>query len=198
MLVGAALASMIGTLCVARVAQAEPAPLKRADFGGRWVSKEASLTLDITRCGEGWCGVLVTNNKSCGHTALRVAESPQDAVHQTDKTRELVGRLQLAANTEPYGVRTALTRDDGGAMALRIAGHTGGIFSAFRRSYDYNQLLVREGDAACSPNPRVSQKAGQAALAAAPLPVQLQGIRMRHRDDVVARVDEMDLAGHAA
>lgn len=155
MLVGATLASMIGALCVARVAQAEPAPLTRADFAGRWVSKEASLTLDITRCGKGWCGVLVTN-KSCGHTALRLAESPEDAIHQTDKTRELVGRLQLAANTEPYGVRTVLTRDDGGTMTLHIAGHTGGIFSAIRRSYDYNQLLVREGDGACSPNPRLS------------------------------------------
>ena len=154
-LVGAALASMIGALCVARVAQAEPAPLTSADFTGRWVSKERKLTLDISRCGKDWCGIVVANN-ACGHTALRVAESPEDAIYQTDKTRELVGRLQLAANTEPYGVRTVLTREAGGTMTLFIAGHTGGIFSAIRRSYDYNQLLVREGDAACSPNPKLS------------------------------------------
>jgi hypothetical protein len=149
------LASMIGTLCVARVAMAEPAPLTPADFGGRWVSKEASLTLDISRCGKGWCGVVVANS-SCGHTALRVAESPEDAIYQTGKNRELVGRLQLAANTEAYGVRAMLTRDDGGAMTLFIAGHTGGAFSAFRRTYDYKELLVRDGDAACSPDPKLT------------------------------------------
>jgi hypothetical protein len=157
LLVRTMLASMIGTLCVAPVAQAEPAPLTPADFGGRWVSKQASLTLDISRCGKGWCGVVVANN-SCGHTALRVVESPEDTIYQTGKNRELVGRLQLAANTEAYGVRAMLTRDDGGAKTLFIAGHTGGTFSAFRRTYDYNQLLVRAGDAACSPNPKVSRR----------------------------------------
>jgi hypothetical protein len=136
------------------MALAEPAALTPADFAGRWVSKAGQLTLDISRCGEDWCGVVVANN-ACGHTALRVAESPEDAVDQTDKSRELVGRLQLAANTEAYGVRATLTRD-GGAMTLFIAGHSGGTFAAFRRTYDYNQLLVRAGDAACSPNPKLS------------------------------------------
>jgi hypothetical protein len=155
LLVRAMLASIIGTLCVAPVARADPVPLTPADFGGRWVSKEASLTLDISRCGNGWCGVVVANN-SCGHTALRVAENPQDAIHRAGTNRELVGRLQLAENTEAYGVRAMLTRDDGGGKTLFIAGHTGGTFSAFRRTYDYNQLLVHAGDAACSPNPKVS------------------------------------------
>jgi hypothetical protein len=149
------LATMVGTLCVARMALAEPAALTPADFAGRWVAKDASLTLDMSRCGKGWCGVVVANN-SCGHTALRVAESPEDAAYQTDKNRELVGRLQLAANTEAYGVRAMLTRDDGGAMTLFIAGHSGGTFSAVRRIYDYRNLLVRQGEPVCSPNPKLS------------------------------------------
>ena len=37
------LAAMIGTLCVVRVAVADPAALKHADYEGRWVS--AKLTL---------------------------------------------------------------------------------------------------------------------------------------------------------
>jgi hypothetical protein len=139
------------------MALADPTPLTPADFAGRWVSTEKKLTLDISRCGENWCGVIVANN-SCGHTALRVAESAEDAIYQRDKNRELVGRLQLAANTEAYGVRAMLTRDDGGAKTLFIAGHTGGTFSAFRRNYDYNELLVRAGDPVCSPNPKLSRR----------------------------------------
>jgi hypothetical protein len=137
------------------MALAEPAPLTAANFEGRWVSKQNSLTLDISRCGEGWCGVVVANN-SCGRTALRVGEKPEDAVHQTAAHRELAGRLQLAANTVAYGVRATLTRNDEGAVALFIAGHSGGEFAAFRRSYDYRNLMVRDGDATCSPEPKSS------------------------------------------
>jgi hypothetical protein len=151
----AILASMIGTLCVARMAMAEPAALTPADLAGRWASKENKLTLDISRCGEGWCGVVVANN-SCGHTALRVGESPDHAIYQTGQSRELAGQLRLAANTEPYGVRVALSRDDAGAIRLFVAGHSGGAFSAARRTYDYRELLVRNGNAACSPDPKSS------------------------------------------
>lgn len=155
MLGAAIIATMFGTLCVARMALADPAPLQPADFEGRWVSKQKKFTIDISRCGEGWCGVIVANN-SCGHTALRVAESPEYAMYQMGMNRELVGRLQLAANTEPYGVRAMLTREDGGAKTLFIAGHTGGTFAAMRRNYDYKELLVRDGDATCSPDPKLS------------------------------------------
>ena len=148
------LAGIIGTLCVARVAAAEPAPLTHADFAGRWLSKREELTLDIARCGKDWCGVVVTGN-ACGSTGLRVSEKSEDAQYQTGKNRELTGRLQLAASTEPYGVRAMLTRDDGGALVLHIGGHTGG-YSPVRRTYDYNEVFARIGDAACAPNPKTS------------------------------------------
>lgn len=148
------LAAMVGAVCVAGMAFAQRAPLTRADFEGRWVSKDARLTLDVSRCGKGLCGVAVTNG-SCGHTALRVEEHAEDAAYQTGVVRELAGRLQLAANTEPYGVRTTLTRDDSGALTLVVSGHTG-TYSPMRRTYDYNQLLVRGGDATCRPDPKLS------------------------------------------
>jgi hypothetical protein len=147
--------SMVGSVCVAGMALAEPAPLTAADFEGRWVSKEGKLTLDISRCGKDWCGVVVAN-KSCGHTALRVTESREDAIYQTEKVRELVGQLRLAANTEPYGVHAVLSRDEAGATRLFIAGHSGGEFAAFRRTYDYRNLMVRDGEATCSPDPKSS------------------------------------------
>lgn len=147
-------AAMIGTLCVVRVAAADPAAFEHADYEGRWVSEK--LTLDISRCGEGLCGVEVLD-KACGRTMLRVseAEARKDIV-LSQNGFELLGKLQLAANTEPYGVIATLRRQDGGAVTLMIAGHTGGKYSAFRRMYDYKALLARGGEALCRPDPKTS------------------------------------------
>ncbi len=152
MLARSVLAAMIGTVCVAPVALAQPAPLTPADFGGRWVSQEANLTLDMSRCGEDWCGVVVTNN-ACGHTALR---AKADAAVGTRAVLELTGQLQLAAKTQAYGVRATLIRNDSGAVTLSIAGHSGGAFAAFRRTYDYHNEMVRGGDAVCQPDPKTT------------------------------------------
>ena len=148
---------MVGIVCVARVAAAEPAQVTPADLPGRWVSKaaERELTLDISRCGEGWCGVVVEDN-ACGRVALRVAENPGETIDQPGRPRELVGRLQLAANTDSYGVRAVLSRNDSGALTLFIAGHSGGPFAAYRRTYDYRNRLVRDGDPVCMPEPKSS------------------------------------------
>jgi hypothetical protein len=145
---------MIGTLCVARVATADPAALTHADYEGRWVSEK--LTLDVSRCGEGWCGVEVLD-EGCGRTVLRVSEGEtREGVVLPQNRFELLGKLQLAARTEPYGVIAALRRQDSGAGTLMIAGHTGGTFSAFRRMYDYKALLARSGEARCRPDPKTS------------------------------------------
>jgi hypothetical protein len=147
-------AAMIGTLCVVRVAVADPVALKHADYEGRWVS--AKLTLDVSRCGESFCGVEVLG-EACGRTVLRVSEQEtREGVVLPQNRFEFLGKLQLAANTEPYGVIATLRRQDTGAMMLMIAGHTGGKFSAFRRMYDYKALLARSGEALCRPDPKTS------------------------------------------
>ena len=148
------LAAMIGTLCVVRVATADPVALKHADYEGRWVSEK--LTLDISPCGEGLCGVEVLD-EACGRTLLRVSEGEtREGVVLPQNRFELLGKLQLAANTEPYGVIATLRRQDSGARTLMIAGHTGGKYSAFRRMYDYKALLVHSGEALCRPDPKTS------------------------------------------
>jgi uncharacterized protein (DUF2147 family) len=148
------IAAMIGTLCVARVAVADPAALTQADYEGRWMS--AQLTLDISRCGEGFCGVAVLG-EACGRTVLRVNEGEtREGVVLPQNRFELLGKLQLATNTEPYGVIATLRRQDAGALMLTIAGHTGGKFSAFRRMYDYRALLAHSGEALCRPDPKMS------------------------------------------
>jgi hypothetical protein len=88
---------------------------------------------------------------------LRVSEGEtREGVILPQNRFELLGRLQLAAKTEPYGVIAALRRQDSGTRTLMIAGHTGGRFSAFRRMYDYTALLARSGEALCRPDPKTS------------------------------------------
>ena len=149
-------ASMIGMLCVARVALAEPAPLTPDDFAGRWVSEGKKLTLDITRCGADWCGIVV-ENESCGLAALRASDpSPSADVLQSVGHPELLGQLRLAARTEPYGVAVTLSRSDAGTPVIFVAGHSGGTFAAYRRTYDYRDQMVRAGDAKCRFDPKQS------------------------------------------
>jgi hypothetical protein len=145
----------IAAICVAPVARAEPAALTSTDFAGRWVSADKKLTLDVSRCGNSFCGVVVANGV-CAFTGLRLSEQAKNAQYQTAKNREIAGQLRLAANTQPYGVRAMLTRDDSGALTLYIGGHTGGVFSPIRRSYDYSATFARAGDAACSPDAKTS------------------------------------------
>lgn len=148
--------AMIGTLCVAGVASAEPPALIDADFAGRWVSAKQKLTLDLAPCGDVWCGVVV-NEGACGDTALRMNSKPDNVLQQLGKSREMSGQLRLARNAQPYGVLVRLIRDDNdGALRLAMTGHTGGIFAPMRRSYDFHGLFAREGDAACAPAAKTS------------------------------------------
>jgi hypothetical protein len=148
------LAATIGTICVAAVASAEPAALTSEDSLGRWVSADKTLTLDISRCDKGFCGVAVTDG-TCGQTALRMTEKAGAVGQQAGKSREMTGELRLATKSQPYGVRIMLVRDDKDALRLSIGGHTGS-FSPMRRSYDYRAVFARVGDATCVPDTKTS------------------------------------------
>src|SRR5262249_7854717 len=51
---------------------------KVADVAGRWQGQSwrlengGQLTLDIVACGDGWCGIRVMANDTCGGTALKI------------------------------------------------------------------------------------------------------------------------------
>jgi hypothetical protein len=149
--------AMLATFCVAGVAAAASAPIAPDDLIGRWVAAEQRLTLDVSRCGDGWCGVEVKADASCGRTQLRVGGA-DEAVNYgpAGGPLGLSGQLQLAANTKPYQVRATLSRVSGGALGLFIAGNTGGKFALARRTYDFQGLFARTGDPVCKPDPKVS------------------------------------------
>lgn len=145
----ALLASVMALIAAAIVGLAAPAARAGesvADFAGRWKDEARKLTLDISKCGGGWCGVEVTGAGTCGHTALRIEQQPS-------RGGRLVGRLELAAETQPYSVSADL--DPQGARLL-LKGHSGERFQPWRRTYPFMVALVRVGDAQCRVDAKVS------------------------------------------
>lgn len=138
---------MVAVICVGSVAMAAVTP---AEFAGRWRAEQHRLTLDVSRCGNAWCGVEVTGGGTCGLAVLRL-----DAGAQRTDAVEFSGRLQLAAETQPYAVQATLLRR-GDALSLRLSGHTGGTFHVARRTFDFQDVLARTGDAVCKTDGKVS------------------------------------------
>jgi hypothetical protein len=103
------------------------------------------ITLDIAPCGEGWCGIEVTDGKTCGATALKLGRGEAESSHIIFE-----GKLELARNTEPYTVQAYLSPAAGDASeTLEIIGDTGGEFRVFRRSFPFHTQLARTGEAVC-------------------------------------------------
>lgn len=175
---GIRIVSSFALLCVlaaAAPALADPATTGEAaatpaavDLAGRWEGrtyelaraegcggKACTLTLDLARCGSGWCGVEVTGvEQRCGATALKLdSGAANESVATVFK-----GNLALAKGTEPYVVEVYLLapRSADDKTEIQITGDTGGEFRMFRRSFPFNATLVRISDAKCRPESTVS------------------------------------------
>jgi hypothetical protein len=132
--------------------------MEPGQIAGRWVSDQErvhdnyGITLDISRCGAGWCGVEVKNDATCGRTVLRL---DQGTPHEVESFAQFAGRIELAPGAQPYVVRASIARRDTG-LRMHLSGHSGDEFEPWRRNYPYRQLMVRSGDAVCRPDPKVS------------------------------------------
>jgi hypothetical protein len=140
---------MLATFCVAAVANAD---IQRT-FEGRWVANNQSLTLDLSRCGDGWCGIEVTTAGSCGRTILRVATGTGNDDGQ------LTGRLELDAQALPYTIEIHLfRRNPNDPETLIVRGHSRnpGVQPGWSRIYPYRAEFTRVGDTTCRHSPKVS------------------------------------------
>lgn len=143
---------ILSALCV--VATASPllaADLTTASIAGRWQGPswagdgEASLTLDIVACGQGWCGIRVADNDKCAGTALKL-----NAGIVEENYAQFEGTLQLAAGTEAYTVHaTIFPPEPDNKLTMQITGDTGGQYRAFRRSFPFEAQIARIKDAVC-------------------------------------------------
>jgi len=160
----ASLAAAFG--CAMAAAQPAFAELKASDLAGRWVNtladaKEAcgeaacERAYDLVPCGNGWCGIEVKDDKTCGRTALRLNAGVAAKLGLT-----FWGSYEQAEGTQPYTIKATLymaARPAApGRLDLFVQGSTDGTFQPFRRTYPMQMLLTRAGDAACRGEPKLS------------------------------------------
>lgn len=144
---------MLGVICVlaAAAGNAPAADLKTSDIAGRWQGdswaqeRSETLTLDISACGESWCGVRVAANNSCGGTALKLGSGRVE-----ENNAQFEGTLELAPGTEPYTVyATIFPPEAGQPLNMQITGDTGGTYRPYRRSFPFTAQLARLSEPVC-------------------------------------------------
>ena len=131
------------------------------DISGRWTGTThaiaadpsrcgpdgCTLTLDITKCGEAWCGVEVGADNACKGQALTL-KSGQDE----NKTPSIFsGKLSLGAGAEDYVVEAVVRQFEGQPRQLSFIGDTGPELMIFRRSFPFRAMLSAAGEATCKP-----------------------------------------------
>jgi hypothetical protein len=154
----ASLAVALGCMMAAALAGAEPCP---SDLAGRWVVADSGpehkavcpdclYVIDISPCGNGWCGIKVKNDKSCDRTVLQL-----DAGAPTEHGLTFSGRYALSERAQPYIVKARLyVGSRPGRPQLLVYGSTDGGF--FARNYPLQIPLVRDGDAVCRAEAKTS------------------------------------------
>jgi hypothetical protein len=103
------------------------------------------LTYDIVACKEGWCGIAVKDDKSCGAVGVHLASDAKEG------DSAFKGKLELAKGAAPYAVEAWFGADkDSNTVQLHFLGDTGSELRMFRRSYPFEANLARAGDATCT------------------------------------------------
>lgn len=159
--------SAFGPAATARAEDEKAAAVTEEIISGRWtgaprVYAEKSkacddgvckLTLDLVKCGTGWCGIEVDKEGGCGATALRLGPMERD-----DWRVSFQGKLELARFTEPYVVEAAISARSvtDGKPTLAVYGNTGPELMLFRRTFPLHVAFHRDGEAKCKVEPKSS------------------------------------------
>jgi hypothetical protein len=137
------------------------APAAAVSLAGRWTGhyygygrageergcgdEGCGLTYDIVACKQGWCGIAVKNDKSCGAIGVHLAADAKDGENV------FKGKLELAKGAAPYAVEAWISPDkDSKVVQMHFLGDTGPELLMFRRSYPFEANLARIGDATCT------------------------------------------------
>lgn len=144
------------------------AELAASQLSGRWSvdprhrchDASCQLGYDLVPCGDGWCGIEVTDGKVCGRVAFRL-----DAGAPKQFGVEFSGRYEKAQGTQPYVVSANLYADPqqqspNEQLLLSVSGSPDDNFRPFRRGFPpLYMVLARDGDAKCQAQPKVSWRA---------------------------------------
>ena len=112
------MAGSIAASCGAFAAGAAPHPkLVASDIAGRWTGnhygygtqrtkcgdKPCSITVDISACASGWCGVMVKDDGECGAAAMTIEAS--ESKHEALRFK---GKLELTAGAAPFVIQATV------------------------------------------------------------------------------------------
>lgn len=104
------------------------------------------LTYDIVACKQGWCGIAVNDDKTCGAIGVRLTADTKSPEPNT-----FDGKLELAKGSAAYTVKAWFYADkDSGTVQIRLLGDTGPELLLMRRSFPFEADLARTGDATCT------------------------------------------------
>ena len=110
-----------------------------------------TLTFDIVACGDGWCGIAVSDATPCGAVALKMA---RDTVK--NRPNKFNGKLELAKGAAPYVIEAWYSAPDTKAREgsekphLNFVGDTGGELLMMRRSFPFQAELARVSEPVCT------------------------------------------------
>src|SRR3984893_6459166 len=117
--------------------------LDRPGVEGRWANAKKDLVLDVRRCGEQYCGRLVTSGDQCDRTVLTIVPSTTSS-QRTEPAFH--GELALPGH-RTYKAWVTITK----AGMLSIVGNDAEP-SIMRRTFPFDALLARAGDPRCRSN----------------------------------------------
>lgn len=178
---GFGLATITGMTTLANAGPVAPGAAASADISGRWTGTPSGydmikrdcgpagckLVLDITACGDAWCGVRVETSgtdksEQCvpGVAMRMTPKKPIPAEDEDTTTKSFEGKLELAAGSQPYVIEAHVwqpgTSDTKLNRQLRIIGDTGSEMLMLRRSFPLQATLERVADATCKSDKPVS------------------------------------------
>jgi hypothetical protein len=114
---------------------------------GRWQTAGKDLVLDMSRCAQGYCGQLVTDDSRCDRTIMTVVARPT-----TPRSVEAVFDGDLAppkALRRSYKVRVGVwPATEQRPVSMVIIGDEVDP-NPVRRTFPYRAVLTRVGEAAC-------------------------------------------------
>lgn len=139
---------------------AAPQALAPVDLSGRWHAPRSGMTVDVTRCASGWCGVAV-EPQGCGGRVMTLSD-----INNARGRLSVQGSVQV---TEPeprrYVVHGWTT-----ARGLEIVGEEGGAARAMRQVMPFSARFERQGEPQCSEATGAIDRAAPPAAAPPPPP----------------------------
>jgi hypothetical protein len=163
------LASSYGAIAADPSDTAKPATAAPINLAGRWsgnhfgfasrrllkgeekAAARNTLTYDIVACGDSWCGIAVTDEKTCGAVGLRMARDPKSG-----RGNAFSGNLELAKGSAPYVIEAwySAAKSNAGEGSekahLHFVGDTGGELLMMRRSFPFQAEMARVGEPVCT------------------------------------------------